>query len=84
MEDVIGVREQLHGKEDGVPIKHLSLLRIEGGNIVVEVDKEQYQKGINEPNYSVVGRLSLQKGDLIPTTMELRCKLEALWKISML
>lgn len=62
-----------------IPLKPIVLPRFEGGNVVVEIDEEDYQKGVNEIQYSVVGQLRLQKGELLPTTLELRSKLEAIW-----
>lgn len=53
----------LSGKVQGVfPLKPLLIPRVEGGNIVVELDLEEYLQGIEELQYSVVGRLILQKG----------------------
>lgn len=53
-----------------------------GENIVVEVDDIDYCKGVEELQFSVVGRLSLQRGLNIPTAMEVKSKLAEVWKIS--
>lgn len=37
--------------------------RREEGNIVIDLDVDGYRKGVQELIYSVVGRLSLQRGD---------------------
>lgn len=56
---------KIQGTEDDIsfPLKPLPNPRLVGGNIVVEVDKEDYQRGIEKLKYSVIGRLSLQRGD---------------------
>lgn len=41
-------------------LKPFDVPRVEG-NIVVEINDEGYQKGVEDTKYSVVGRLSLQK-----------------------
>lgn len=56
--------------------------RIEGGNLMVELDEAGYEKGINELRYNVVGRLFLQKSLASPTTMALKEKLTAVWGLN--
>lgn len=72
--------KQIFNDEEVVPLKPIALPRVEGGNVVVKIDEENYQKGVNELQYSVVRRLSLQKGEMLPTTLELRAKLIVIWK----
>lgn len=48
---------------------------------MVEVDEKDYQRGVEELNFSVMGRLPLHRGDLIPTTIELKNKLVHCLKI---
>lgn len=37
-----------------------SLQRLEGGNIVVDIDEGEYLKGVRENQFSIIGRLILQ------------------------
>lgn len=62
-----------------VPMKPLSITRVEGGNLLVELDVDDYKKGVEELRFSVVGRNHLQKGSSAPTTMELRRMLASTW-----
>lgn len=59
--------------------KPLPLPRVEGGNLVVDMDEEDFRLGVNELQHSIVGRLFLTKGSNPPTTMELRAKLQSSW-----
>lgn len=43
--------------------------RFEGGNVVVEVDADEYYKGVQDLRFSVVGRLTVQRGENLPTTI---------------
>lgn len=45
----------------------------------MELDVEEYKKGVEELMFSVIGRNYLQKGKAAPTTIELRAKLAATW-----
>lgn len=49
-------------------LRPLSPPRLVGGNVVVEVDDEQYQKWVEDLKFSVVGKLMLRKGDPNPIT----------------
>lgn len=49
--------------------------------MVVEIEDEKYQQDVKALIFSVVGKLSLQKGDPPPTTMELREKHRSIWKV---
>lgn len=44
-------------------------------NVVVQVDKREYQHAIRELQFSVIVRIILQRGDAPPTTLELKQKL---------
>lgn len=46
---------------------------------MVDVDEDDYNQGIVELQYSVVGRLFLPRNSSAPTTMSLRSKLSAVW-----
>lgn len=63
-------------------LKPISIPRIEGGNVVVEVDEDDYRKGVMELQFSVVGRLFIQKGEIAPTMLELKTKLQNAWGIN--
>lgn len=56
-------------QEEGefVSLRPLSPPRMAWGNIVVEVDDEEYQKGVEEQKFSVTGKLILRRDDQIPT-----------------
>lgn len=41
------------------PLKQFVVPRMKGGNIIVEVNEEDYQGSVIELKYSVAGRLSL-------------------------
>lgn len=45
------------------------------GGVVVEVDDEEYQRKVEELKFNIIDKLTLQRGDLIPTMMEIRRKL---------
>lgn len=49
------------------PLSSVLLPRTEGGNIIVQIDENEYQKGIEDNWFSVVGRLTLHKGELPPS-----------------
>lgn len=69
-------------KTEGIPLKYLAMPRIEGGNIVVEANEGEYQQCVKELQYSIVGRVSLRKGEILHTTLELKKRLEASWGIT--
>lgn len=46
---------------------------------MVEMDEEEYKKGMEERKYNIVGRFFLQKGNAPPTTMELKERLGIIW-----
>lgn len=78
------LREKAKNMEDNInvfPLKPVAILRLKGGNVVAYIDKDNYNKGIQDLKFNVVGKLTLQIGDEVPTTMELRKKLLTLWKI---
>lgn len=58
-----------------IPLKPLPSPKIVGGNVVGEVDNAEYQRGVYQLKFSVIGRLTLQHGDLFPTTIESKGKL---------
>lgn len=63
-----------------VPFKPILNPTMAGGNIIVEVDEEEYHRA----EFSVIGKLNLKRGNPVPTTMEIRRKLCEFWKINVL
>lgn len=61
--------------DDCVPLKPISAPRMAGGNVVIEIDEEEYHRGVDELKYSVIGKLTLSHGEEAPTTKEIRRKL---------
>lgn len=47
--------------------------------MVVQLDIEDYRRGVQDLQYSVVARFSCQRGEEPPTNMNLKKTLEALW-----
>lgn len=60
---------------DSIPLKPISNPKVVGGNVVVEVDAEEYKRGVENLKFSVIGRLSVHRDDSLPTTMEVKEKL---------
>lgn len=54
--------------ETAIPIKPLTLPRFDGRNIIVEVDNEEYEKGVQQCQFDVIGRIILQK-EMNPTQL---------------
>lgn len=67
--------------QDTIPLKLVCLPRLEGGNVIVEIGEDEYYKGVNDLQFSMVGRLILKKGETPPTTIELQTKLLLFQKI---
>lgn len=74
----MGVSKQRLTKEEFKTVIKMSFLkplpipRVEGGNVVVEIDEDDNHKGVNELMFSVVGKLSLQNGEVAPSTLDLK------------
>lgn len=49
--------------------------RLEGGNIVVQIDEGEYNKRVLDNQLSVIARTFLQKEDAVPTPAVLQAKL---------
>lgn len=60
-------------------LKFIAAPRQEGRNIVVQLDFDDYIRGVKELQYSLVGRLSIQRGEVLPTNMNRKVKIEASW-----
>lgn len=43
--------------------------------MVVEVYDDDYHRGVEELKFIIIGKLALQRGDPMPTTIEVRRKL---------
>lgn len=69
-------------EDEYVPLKLISNPLLVGGNIVIEVHDEEYNRGVKDLKFSVIGQLALQQGDPITTTMEMRRKLSEFRKIN--
>lgn len=88
--NVKSFKESLMGRKDtqeenkaraNRPMRTLSIPIYEGDNLIVDLDEEEYLKGIDDLKYSVVGRLYLRRGIFPPTTMDLKKKLMGVWGI---
>lgn len=53
--------------------------RREGGNIFVQLDVEDYMKGVRDIQYNIVWRLQIHKGEIHPVNMSLKSQLESTW-----
>lgn len=60
-------------------LKLLSIPRMVGSNILVDLDEDNYQRGVDELKSRVIRWLFLTRGTSTPTTMELRTKLGDTW-----
>lgn len=61
-------RDTSYGKQFNravVPLKNLATPRMEGGNIIVEVDEEDYKCMVEELRFSMIGRLIIKKVRLL-------------------
>lgn len=54
--------------DDSIPLKPIPSPKIIGGNVVVEIDEKDYNRGLEHLRFSVLRRLSLLRGDSVPTT----------------
>lgn len=43
--------------------------------MVVEINEDDYKRGLENLKFNILGRLSLLQGDSVPTTMEVKSKL---------
>lgn len=77
--DAITGEESKTNEDMVIPFRPLSTPRFEGGNLIVELDMEDYKKEVEELCFSIVGRNYLQKGKVAPPTMELKTKLPPFW-----
>lgn len=48
----------------------------------MEVEDDDYKKGMEELKCTVVGRLFIQKGEITPITLELKVKLQNTWAMN--
>lgn len=67
--------------QEAVPLNQSTKPRMERENIIVKVDEGDYKKAVDELRFSVIGRLFLHKGEIAPSTLELKERLQALWSI---
>lgn len=71
--------------ELGVDIESVLLLQmplpqLEGGNLTVTVDEEEYSKGIDANKFSLIGRYVVQKEQTM-NTLGLKAKLAEIWGV---
>lgn len=74
----MGLREKSDQEEEDT-VQHLRPLFVQhydGGNLVVDLDEEDYWIGVEELKKSVVEKLFLLNGSSPPKTMELKAKLK--------
>lgn len=76
--------EKKHSEKGGAnrPMKPLAVPRYEGSNLVIDLDEEDYLKGVEELKFSMVGQLYLPRICEHPTTMEIKDKLGLTWGIT--
>lgn len=65
----------------GYLLKKLAPPRVVGGNIVITIDEEEFNKGVTEFRHSLIGRLVFSKYDRLVKNDELKRRLSAIWKI---
>lgn len=65
-------------REKSYPLKLVTVPRTVGGNVVVEVDEEDYNQGVKELKYRAICHLTLQRSNPSITSMELKKKLLAI------
>lgn len=53
-------------------LKPIPKPKIIEGNVVVELDADEYKKGVEHLKFSVLGRLTLHCRDKAPTTMDVK------------
>lgn len=46
---------------------------------MVTIDEGEYQKGLEDNKYNIIGRVTMRRGDPLPSTLDLRKKLESVW-----
>lgn len=62
-------------------MKPLMALRYVGGNLIGDLDEDEYVKGIENLKFSVVGWIYVKREASLPTTMNLKSKLGEVWGI---
>lgn len=72
-------REEKTNAQENLPMKP-SNPKVVGGNVVVELDVDEYKKGVEQLMYNAIGRLSVPRSEPLPSTMEIQAKLlEGFW-----
>lgn len=83
VEALIGSKDS-HLQQGGDMIhmmRSLSTPRYEGGNLIVDLDEDEYIKGVENLKFSAVWRIFLKRGASLPHKMDLKSKLGDLWGI---
>lgn len=80
LEDLEGV--SFNDLSGATPLVTAPPPQIEGGNLAIVLDEDEYSKGVRANQFSVIGRVLMQRGNSLPNTMELRRKLETVWGLS--
>lgn len=68
-----------NSEDNGIGLKPITTPRREGGNIIIQLDFNDYRRGVQDLQFSVVGMLSLPRGEALPTNMNLKPSLEVAW-----
>lgn len=51
---------------EAVPMLSNMKPKIEGGNVVVQIDEREYQKAVNDLQFSVIGCITVQNRESLP------------------
>lgn len=86
----MATEDNLKSKEQALPCmvsRVLSLIpasqpRMERGNIAIQINEVEYDRGVEEIQHNVIGRIFHHRGEVMLSTMEIRGHLELIWKTS--
>lgn len=83
LQALIGRTMDKEGKSESEAVQLVPTLpRIEGGNVVVQVDKKEYQQSVKNLQFGVIGRINFQNKELELTTMDIHRQLASFGQIS--
>lgn len=49
--------------------------QLEGGNLVVKINDEEYREGVEDNKFNIIRRLQIRRGDHLMSTLGLKEKL---------